>query len=67
MHIPYIKMHGLTGSAVFTSIHSHIGWELGQWDDLESLAYILIYLLHGSLPWQNLGHQGNKILKLKHA
>ncbi|KAF8228821.1 kinase-like protein, partial [Tricholoma matsutake] len=56
MHILYINMHGLTGMAVFASIHSHIGWELGRWDDLESslLAYILIYFLHGSLPWQSL-------------
>lgn len=65
VHIPYIKTCGLIGSAVFTSIHSHLGWELGRRDDLESLAYILIYFLRGSLPWQNLGHQGNKILKLK--
>ncbi|KAF8225382.1 kinase-like protein [Tricholoma matsutake] len=68
MHIPYINMHGLTGTAVFASIHSHIGWELGRWDDLESLAYILIYFLLGSLLWQSLGHQDieeNFVLKLK--
>jgi serine/threonine protein kinase len=50
MHIPYTNMHGLTEMAVFASIHSHMGWELGRWDDLESLAYILIDFLHGSLP-----------------
>jgi hypothetical protein len=68
MHIPYINMRGLTGTAVFASIHSHLGWELGRRDDLESLAYILIYFLRGSLPWQSLGHQGVKedfVLKVK--
>ena len=65
LHIPYIKMRGLTGTAIFASIHSHTGWELGRRDDLESLAYILIYFLRGSLPWQSLGHQGKKMLKLK--
>ncbi|KAF8219575.1 putative casein kinase I [Tricholoma matsutake] len=68
MHILYINMCGLTGTAVFTSIHSHIGWELGRWDDLELLAHILIYFLCGSLLWQSLGHQDveeNFVLKLK--
>jgi serine/threonine protein kinase len=71
MHIPYINMHGLTGTAVFASIHSHIGWELGRRDDLESLAYILIYFLRGSLPWQSCHQEGCQdvkedfVLKLK--
>jgi serine/threonine protein kinase len=55
-HIPYIDAIGFTGSAIFASIHSHLGRELGRRDDLESLAYILIYFLRGSLPWQGLGH-----------
>ena len=67
VHIPYTNKCGLTGTAVFASIHSHPGWELGRRDDLESLAYILIYFLRGSLPWQTLGHQGNEdfVLQLK--
>jgi len=54
LHIPCNSTRGLTGTATFASIHSHLGLELGRQDDLESLAYILIYFLRGSLPWQDL-------------
>jgi serine/threonine protein kinase len=55
MHIPYNKGLGFIGTANFASVNSHIGLELGRWDDLESLTYILIYLLCGFLLWQGLG------------
>jgi serine/threonine protein kinase len=67
MHIPFSnadKAHQLTGSAVFASTHSHSGEELGRRDDLESLAYILIYFLCGSLPWQGLNEE-DSLLKIK--
>ena len=53
-HIVHKDGLGLTGTAIFTSINSHLSLELGRRDDLESLAYILFYFLWGFLPWQGL-------------
>lgn len=61
-HIPYNNTFGLIGSATFSSIHSHLGMEHGRWDDLESLAYILIYFLCSSLPWQGLYFEGHDLV-----
>ena len=54
IHIPYNKGLGFTGTTTFASINSHMGFELGRRDDLESLAYVLLYFLWGFLPWQGL-------------
>jgi serine/threonine protein kinase len=53
-HIPCKASLGVMGTATFASLYNHIGLELGRRDDLESLAYILIYFLRGRLPWQDL-------------
>ena len=50
-HIPLHQAQHTTGTPAFSSIHAHLGAELGRRDDLESLAYMLIYLAQGSLPW----------------
>ena len=66
-HIAYRNDKSLTGTARYASLHAHLGEELSRRDDLESIAYVLVYFYTGYLPWQNLGsiEKNEKYLKIK--
>ena len=70
-HIPFKFYKKIIGkNFLFGSINNLMGVELSRRDDLQSLAYMLIYFIKGNLPWDNIDIKNSekkmeKILEMK--
>ena len=69
-HIEFRDGKNLTGTAIYSSLNTHYGFEQSRRDDMESIAYVLIYLAKGRLPWMEITakdklEKHKKIMELK--
>ncbi|KAF8498962.1 kinase-like domain-containing protein [Russula emetica] len=71
-HTMQIYGSSTIGTICYSSINCHLGLTPSRRDDLESLIYVIVYLVKGCLPWQGITvqpgqiHQ-DKVLKVKQA
>ena len=54
IHIPLKENRNLTGTARYASCNAHNGLEQSRRDDMESIAYVILYFFRKKLPWQGL-------------
>ena len=53
-HLPFKDKRRFIGTPRYASINTHCGIRQSRRDDLESIAYIMIYFYLGELPWQGI-------------
>ncbi|KAF3407223.1 Casein kinase I [Talaromyces pinophilus] len=60
-YILYRESKNMVGTARYASINScYSGFEQSRRDAMESLGYMMLYVLRGSLPWQGLKADAKK-------
>ncbi|KAG5502893.1 hypothetical protein JKF63_04664 [Porcisia hertigi] len=64
-HIAFAEGRPLTGTARYCSANVHRGYEQSRRDDLESIGYLFVYFLQGTLPWQGIQAKEQQIKTIK--
>jgi len=60
IHIPFTDGKSLTGTARYASVNALRGMEQSRRDDMESLGFVWLYMLRGTLPWMGLDAKDRK-------
>jgi casein kinase I family protein HRR25 len=60
LHIPCETNRDITGTISYALINNHKGISPSRCDDLESIAYVLLFFMCGSLPWHGIEPAINK-------
>ena len=64
-HIKYTELKKFTGTVLYASVNALRFKEQSRRDDLESIGYMLIHLMKGSLPWLKIKVNNKKESYLK--
>ena len=69
-HVQFSIPKRITGTARYSSLNALKGYQVSRRDDLECVAYVLIYFMRGNLPWEKIEaktkiEKYRKIYKLK--
>ena len=65
-HIKLQKLNKINGSLIYMSINSSNCYESSRRDDLESLGYMIIFLMKNDLPWIDIENENiNQKLKFE--
>lgn len=63
VHLPNEHRGDTAGTPEFMSRHAHTGHQQSRRDDIESLAYVLVYLWKGRLPWSGAEKERVQLIK----
>lgn len=66
-HIPFARDRGAVGTARYSSVGNQLGNEQSRRDDMESLGYVLIFMLKGDLPWSGISATTKQLKAVKVA